>query len=163
MSLILDACCGSKMFWFNKNHPKTVFMDNRTLETTLCDGRSLKIEPDIVADFKNIPFPDNKFKLVVFDPPHLIHAGQKSWLRLKYGCLDKSTWQADIKQGFNECMRLLAVNGILVFKWNEDQIKLKELLSVLDAEPLFGDKRAKTHWLVFMKCDSTELLVEGRE
>jgi hypothetical protein len=161
MKLILDACCGSKMFWFNKKHPKAVFMDNRTLETTLCDGRRLKIDPDIVADFKNIPFPDNKFKLVVFDPPHLIHAGQKSWLRLKYGCLDKNTWKEDIKIGFKECMRVLEKSGILIFKWNEDQIKLKELLSVLNVEPLFGDKRAKTHWLVFMKYENQELLLDG--
>ena len=86
MELILDACCGSKMFWFNKEHPNTIFMDERSLETTLCDGRMLKIAPDIIADFKNIQFPDNKFKLVVFGPPHLIKAGEDSWLKLKYGC-----------------------------------------------------------------------------
>ena len=97
-------------------------------------------------------------------PPHLIQAGQKSWLRLKYGCLDKDTWKVDINQGFNECMRVLEKNGVLIFKWNEDQIKLKELLSVLGTEPLFGDKRAKTHWLVFMKYENHELQkVEGRE
>lgn len=151
MELILDACCGSKMFWFNKEHPNTVYMDNRTLDTELCDGRMLKISPDIVADFRNIPFPDGKFKLVVFDPPHLVRAGEKSWLRLKYGCLGKDTWKDDIKRGFSECMRVLENNGILVFKWNEEQIKLKELLGVLDAKPLFGDKRSKTHWMIFMK------------
>ncbi len=153
MELILDACCGSKMFWFNKNHPKTVYMDNRRLETTLCDGRVLKIVPDIIGDFRSIPFPDNKFKLVVFDPPHLIHVGEKSWMNLKYGRLDKDTWKDDLKSGFNECMRVLDDNGVLIFKWNEEQIKLKELLSALDTEPLFGDRRAKTHWLVFMKLD----------
>lgn len=150
---ILDACCGSKMFWFNKDNPSAVFMDNRTLETNLCDGRILKIAPDIVADFKDIPFPDNKFKLVVFDPPHLIHAGEKSWMRAKYGCLEKRTWKDDIQRGFSECMRVLEPGGVLIFKWNEEQIKLKELLAALDKEPLFGDKRSKTHWLVFMKFD----------
>lgn len=149
--VILDACCGSRMFWFNKEHPNTVFMDNRILETTLCDGRTLKVNPDIVADFRDIPFPDNKFKLVIFDPPHLIQAGEKSWLRQKYGCLDKSTWKGDIKQGFDESMRVLEPYGVLIFKWNEQQIKLGELLKVLGVKPLIGDKRAKTHWLVFMK------------
>ena len=38
---ILDACCGSKMFWFDKEHKETVYMDKRTLDTTLCDGRKL--------------------------------------------------------------------------------------------------------------------------
>jgi ubiquinone/menaquinone biosynthesis C-methylase UbiE len=69
MAVILDACCGSRMFWFNREHPDAVYMDNRQLETTLCDGRILKITPDVVADFRQMPFPDNKFKLVVFDPP----------------------------------------------------------------------------------------------
>ena len=36
---ILDACCGSRMFWFNKEHENALYMDNRTLDTTLCDGR----------------------------------------------------------------------------------------------------------------------------
>jgi SAM-dependent methyltransferase len=153
MALILDACCGSKMFWFNKTHPETVYMDNRQFETTLCDGRTLKISPDVVADFRNIPYPDHTFNLVVFDPPHLVRAGEKSWMRLKYGCLEKDTWKDDIKNGFNECMRVLDKNGVLIFKWNEEQIKLKELLNVLGIEPLFGDKRSKTHWLVFMKLE----------
>nr|DAW58410.1 MAG TPA: putative AdoMet-dependent methyltransferase [Caudoviricetes sp.] len=26
---ILDVCCGSKMFWFQKNRSDTVYMDNR--------------------------------------------------------------------------------------------------------------------------------------
>ena len=27
--LILDACCGGKHFWFDKNNPLTLFMDKR--------------------------------------------------------------------------------------------------------------------------------------
>ncbi|HWL13699.1 MAG TPA: SAM-dependent methyltransferase, partial [Ureibacillus sp.] len=38
-----------------------------------------------------------------------------------------------------------------IFKWNEDQIPLKEVLRCFDQKPLFGNKRSKTHWLVFMK------------
>ncbi len=26
---ILDACCGSRMFWFDKNNPNVEFCDNR--------------------------------------------------------------------------------------------------------------------------------------
>lgn len=148
---ILDACCGSKMFWFDKDRKDTVYMDNRQLEDTLCDGRKLVINPDVVADFRNIPFENNTFYLVVFDPPHLIKAGESSWLAKKYGKLNQDTWQEDIRQGFNECMRVLKTNGTLVFKWNEDQIKLKEILDIVEYRPLFGNKRSKTHWLVFMK------------
>ncbi|OPD22678.1 methyltransferase [Clostridium botulinum] len=147
---ILDVCCGSKMFWFDKENKDVIFMDNRELEDTLCDGRKLIIEPDILGDFRNIPYKDNTFKLVVFDPPHLIKVGENSWLAKKYGKLN-SDWPIDIRQGFNECMRVLDKHGILIFKWNEEQIKIKDILKVIDYKPLLGNKRAKTHWLVFMK------------
>lgn len=147
---ILDACCGSRMFWFNKKNDKVVYMDNRQLEDTLCDGRKLEVNPDVIADFRDIPYPDKSFKLVVFDPPHLVKAGENSWLAKKYGKLS-DTWKEDINQGFNECMRVLDDYGVLIFKWNEDQVKLKDVLKAIGQEPLFGNKRSKTHWLTFMK------------
>lgn len=148
--LILDACCGSRMFWFDKENKNTVYMDNRSLEDTLCDDRKLIIKPDVIGDFRNIPYSDNAFRLVVFDPPHLLKVGEKSWLAKKYGKLS-DTWKEDLKQGFSECMRVLENHGILIFKWNEEQIKLKQILDLIKYKPLFGDKRSKTHWLVFMK------------
>ena len=98
---ILDVCCGSKMFWFNKNRKDTIYMDIREYEDTLCDGRKLEIKPDIIADFRQIPFNDNSFKLVVFDPPHLLKVGENSWLKKKYGKLGQN-WKNDIKKGFEE-------------------------------------------------------------
>ena len=50
-------------------------------------------------------------------------------------------------------MRVLKINGTLIFKWNEEQIKLKDVLDCFDKNPLFGNKRSKTHWLVFIKED----------
>lgn len=147
---ILDVCCGSKMFWFDKDNKDVVFMDIRQLEDNLCDGRKLEIKPDIIGDFRDIPFADNTFKLVVFDPPHLLKVGEKSWLAKKYGKLNES-WTIDLKKGFEECMRVLEPYGILIFKWNEEQIKLKQILDLINYKPLFGNKRSKTHWLVFMK------------
>lgn len=151
MKKILDACCGSKMFWFDKENENTVFMDKRCFNDVLCDGRTLEINPDVIADFRHMPFQDESFYLVVFDPPHLLKAGENSWLAKKYGKLDSATWKDDISQGFNECMRVLKQNGTLIFKWNEEQIKLNEILTTIYFKPLFGNKRAKTHWLVFMK------------
>lgn len=150
MKKILDACCGSKMFWFDRTNEGVLFMDNRELSTTLCDGRILEIKPDVVADFRDMPFPDNSFYLVVFDPPHLLNIGDNAWMAKKYGKLGQG-WQNDIRQGVNECMRVLKPNGTLIFKWNEEQIKLSEILKIIDYKPLFGNRRAKTHWLVFMK------------
>lgn len=147
---ILDCTCGSRMFWFNKENPRTIFMDIRKVEDILCDNRELHINPDIIGDFRDIPFNDNEFHLVVFDPPHLIKAGDKSWLAKKYGILSNN-WKLDIKQGFDECMRVLKPNGTLIFKWNEEQVNLTEILKVIKYKPLFGNRRSKTHWLVFMK------------
>ena len=50
MKKILDACCGSKMFWFQKDREDTVYMDIREYEDILCDGRKLEIKPDVIGD-----------------------------------------------------------------------------------------------------------------
>ncbi len=149
---ILDVCCGSRMFWFDKKNKNVIFGDNRELETTLCDGRSLKINPDIKLDFRNLPFKNNSFKLVVFDPPHLKQLGENSWMAKKYGKLGKD-WKEDISKGFKECFRVLEDYGILIFKWNEQQIKVSEILRLTKYKPLFGHKSGKlqkTHWICFI-------------
>ncbi|GGH83653.1 23S rRNA G2069 N7-methylase RlmK/C1962 C5-methylase RlmI [Pullulanibacillus pueri] len=138
------------MFWFDKENEDVLYMDNRQLETTLCDGRTLNVNPDVIADFRNMPFEDDSFYLVVFDPPHLLKAGDDSWLAKKYRKLNES-WSTDIKRGFGECMRVLKPNGTLVFKWNEDQVKTSEVIKAIGQKPLFGNRRSKTHWMVFMK------------
>lgn len=150
---ILDACCGSRMFWFDKTNPNVLFADIRTESHILCDKRKLEIKPDLEMDFRKMPFPDNSFKMVVFDPPHLKSLGQDSWMAKKYGVL-LPTWELDIKAGFDECMRVLEPYGTLIFKWNENQIKVSKILSVINHQPLFGHqsgKSANTHWLSFMK------------
>ncbi|EKP55354.1 hypothetical protein ACINNAV2_3011 [Acinetobacter baumannii Naval-2] len=100
-----------------------------------------------------MPFKDETFHAVVFDPPHLVRAGDKSWLALKYGKLGEN-WKDDLAKGFSECFRVLKPNGMLIFKWNETQIKVSEILALTDQKPLFGHpsgKRANTHWIGFMK------------
>ena len=150
MKRVLDACCGSRMFYFDRENPDVIFADNREVETTLCDGRSLLVKPDVLMDFRDMPYQDNVFKIVVFDPPHLIHAGTGSWLAKKYGILP-ADWPEYLKEGFDECMRVLEPDGLLIFKWNEDQIKLSDVLKVFEKKPLLGDQRGKTRWIVFMK------------
>lgn len=150
MKKILDACCGSRMFWYNHNHTDTVYMDNRQLTDTLCDGRQLVVAPDVVGDFTKMPFEENSFYVVVFDPPHLVQVGQNSWLAKKYGKLPKD-YVPYISKGFDECMRVLKPNGTLVFKWSDEQIPVDKILKSIPYQPLLGDKRGKTRWLVFFK------------
>lgn len=86
-------------------------------------------------------------------PPHLRKAGPRSWLGLKYGILGDD-WREDLRRGFAECFRVLEPEGVLIFKWNEVQIKVTEILVLTDQKPLFGHKsgkRADTHWICFMK------------
>lgn len=150
MARILDACCGSRMFWYDRENKHTIYQDNRELNTTLCDGRKLEIKHDTFGDFRKMDYADNTFDLVVFDPPHLNKAGKNSWLAQKYGVL-ADNWQEDIKAGFEECFRVLRPFGTLVFKWNEVQIPFSEVVKLAPEEPLFGDKRKKTRWVVFCK------------
>lgn len=159
--LILDACCGGKQFWFDKHHPNVVYVDCRKLERFPIwqnkDGSEViefEVQPDVVADFRELPFPDESFWHVVFDPPHLFSVGENSWLAQKYGRLDKDDWRDMIGRGFRECMRVLKPYGTLIFKWSDKDIKVKEILDVIGAQPLYGHRSGKsgqTHWMAFMK------------
>lgn len=154
MCEVLDVCCGSKMFWFDKHEPHTMYCDVRRVPYhEYYQGRFLEVNPDVQCDFRNLPFPDESFWHIVFDPPHLRHVGERSWTWLKYGNLD-GNWRAMIRDGFSECWRVLHVNGTLVFKWSEVQIPLRDVLKAIGKEPLYGNRSGKhltTHWLVFVK------------
>ena len=156
MPPILDPCCGSRMMWFDKSDQRCLFGDERIESHSLKDRqyqRHLEIHPDVRLDFRSLPFADNSFKVVVFDPPHLVRAGKKSWLALKYGSLT-ADWRDDIRKGFAECFRVLESGGVLIFKWNEDQIKVPEILALTPEKPLFGHptgRHGRTHWFTFLK------------
>lgn len=155
MKKILDVCCGSRMFYFDKKDERVLFTDIRKESHVLCDSRTLEIEPDQISDFRALKFDDNTFHCVIFDPPHIKRAGAKSWQAKKYGKLSDN-WRQDLKNGFKECFRVLRPHGTLIFKWNEVQIPLSKILELTDQKPIIGHKtgkQAKTHWVLFMKGD----------
>lgn len=158
---VLDPCCGMRMWWFDRADPRVLFGDRRAETVSVTDrshgredgSRVLRIEPDVLLDFRALPFPDGSFHLVAFDPPHVVRAGPRSWLAAKYGKLG-ADWRDDLRAGFAECFRVLMPHGTLVFKWNETQVKVREVLALTPHRPLFGNtsgRRAGTHWIVFMK------------
>lgn len=158
---ILDPCCGPRSMWFDRQNPAAVFGDVRQEVKQVTDRshgredgmRVLRIEPDVLIDFRALPYADGTFPLVAFDPPHLVRAGKKSWMAARYGVLSEN-WRQDLRQGFSECFRVLKPEGVLVFKWNETQVPLRDVLRLAPEEPLFGQqagRAGKTHWLVFMK------------
>ena len=57
---ILDACCGGKMFWFDKHHPNAIYVDIRDETHILCDGREFNVKPDRIMDFRKLDFPDEQ-------------------------------------------------------------------------------------------------------
>jgi hypothetical protein len=68
--VILDACCGSRMFWWDKTEPHTTFIDIREYSKGFIDNRpNRELQPDIIMDNRKMSFPNKSFKLVVFDPP----------------------------------------------------------------------------------------------
>lgn len=158
--VILDMTCGSRSMWFNKKEPHTVYVDKRNEEydgvwTNPKSEKKLIINPDIQCDFTALPFESDSFNLVLFDPPHLIHAKETAWLVKRYGKLD-DTWPELIHDGFKEGMRVLKPNGTLVFKWSEYDIPAEKVWHAIGQTPLFGihsGRKAKTFFGVFMKFD----------
>lgn len=160
---VLDACCGSRMFWFDKADERAIFVDIRK-ETHVTDTRPGRnptvVNPDIVADFTALPFPDNSFYLLVFDPPHHTASGTRfrsvkkpGWAMLKYGWL-RDDWREMLRDGFRECFRVLKPNGTLIFKWADKEIPVADILKLTPHKPLIGHrsgKQATTHWLSFLK------------
>lgn len=166
-TVVIDVCCGSRMFWFDRNDPRAVFVDKRRETHMLKDrtskggSRKLIIDPDFQADFTALPFPDNSFALVVFDPPHLIQNGRSGWLAKKYGKLE-GDWRGELTKGFAECFRVLRPEGVLIFKWNEREVPVGQILSLTTERPLFGNRNGRmnqTHWIVFLK-DNERIILE---
>ena len=151
---ILDVCCGGKMFYIDKENENVLFCDNRFFETTFSKvGGSGKfnIKPDMLVDFQNLPFENETFNLVIFDPPHILHGSDKSFMCQKYGRLPKD-YKAYLSKGFNECMRVLRVGGTLIFKWSEAHINLNTILNCFNKKPLIAQKSSRTsHFCIFYK------------
>ena len=63
-----------------------------------------------------------------------------------------------LKRGLPNVSEYWRVVEILIFKWNENQISVREILSLTDEKPIFGHITRKhkinqtaTHWITFMK------------
>jgi SAM-dependent methyltransferase len=155
----IDLCCGTKMFYFDKENPDVCFLDNRDItlkyDKGICKNkpRVFEVKPDLKCDFTDLPFDNESFKVVIFDPPHLLNVGKKSYMALKYGKLDED-FETQLRSGFEEGFRVLKKDGILIFKWNETQIPVSKILALTPHKPLIGQrcgKSAKTHWIIFKK------------
>lgn len=155
---VLDACCSTRAFWFDSKDRRALFIDKRREIHVIDNGmpgtigrQPLVIDPDQIVDFTDMPFPNESFHLVVFDPPHIERKEAKGVITKRYGVLS-GDWRSMLRAGFTECFRVLKPNGVLVFKWGESSHKISEILKLTPETPLFGQKTTKVaHWCVFMK------------
>ena len=63
-------------------------------------------------------------------------------------------WREMLHDGFQECMRVLKPDGVLIFKWAETQIPAADVWAAIGERPLFGHhsgKKSQTFWGCFMK------------
>ena len=155
---VLDMCCGPRMMWFDKQDSRALFTDNRRERHEMQRPKRGTVEytetdPDLMCDFTDLPFPDDTFTLVAFDPPHFERTGKVGYLAKKYGWLP-SDWRPMIESGFKEGFRVLRPEGILIFKWTATENPISEILKLTPMKPLFGHKSGKqqqTHWVTFLK------------
>ena len=155
---ILDACCGSRFMWNNKKHPNTLYIDKRIEKIGYVKSRpKAEVNPDIKADFTDLHFiKDKTFKLIVWDPPHMIDKSIRIDIQKKYGILNNETWPFIFEKGFKELWRVLKDNGILIFKFNDAYIDFKKVLKLFPEDPLFSNttnvhNKSVTKWFTFMK------------
>lgn len=142
--LILDATAGYRMMHVTKKNPYVLYIDQRK-----------ECNPDEIQDFKNLPYSDQSFKLIIFNPPHRSDQ-QATWIIRDYGALIPETWQSDLRKGFTELWRVLQDFGVLVFKWNDHQYPLEQLTPLFPAKPIIkqtttNGTSSDTFWVLFMK------------
>lgn len=146
---ILDACCGSRAFWYDKKHPDAIFIDIRP-----------EVKPDIVMDCRYTNFPDKTFDLIVFDPPHDAYGkNNKGIFHERYGGFSAGENRSLVKNAFIEFDRILRDEGFIIFKWNTHGQKLKAILPLISRfEILFGQltkqktmESSQTYWFALKK------------
>jgi len=156
---ILDACCGNRYMWFNKNHPNAIYMDIRKEEKGFIESeKNVCVQPDIQADFTKLPqeIKNHKFKLIIWDVPHFKARKLTGVMLKKFGGLNPETWQSDINKGFKELWGILEDYGIILFKFSDYHIKFKDVLNQIPIQPIVinktsGSGKTETKWFCFMK------------
>ncbi len=61
LPIILDACCGGRMFWYDKENENTIYADKRNIDKGAFSNNwnpNWCIKPDVTYDFREMPFAD---------------------------------------------------------------------------------------------------------
>jgi hypothetical protein len=143
---IIDLSAGNRAVWFNKRHPECLYVDMRK-----------DVEPDLLADTKNLPLSAGAgFDLVVFDPPHM-NFGKKSNMARVYGHFTQREIIETIQGTSKEAQRISRPEALMAFKWNDHDVRLLDILKLMpEWEPLFGHLTkdgpgSKTYWVMLKR------------
>jgi len=122
--MILDACCGGKTMyhgWDKNLGDQLISIDIRALPVRDWIGgegykaKMAPIEPTIKADINWLPFKEQIFDAIIFDPPHL-QTDIRSFMGEKYGAWAKSQAYKNMVAVNTEFARVLKPKGLLLMK-----------------------------------------------
>lgn len=114
-SINLDCAASNRLMWPNKNPPLVVFTDR---------NREIQIPPDVLCDYRYLPFRDHVFHTAFFDPPH----AARSKISREYQHQNPAAWSyygwditpRALREGIRGASKeLLRVADRCCLKWSE--------------------------------------------
>ena len=113
-------------------------------------AKELRIEPDITIDrnrerrpkiqavWQHLPFRDDYFERILFDPPHLLRepsgwANTDLWRHFSWFSSPAEARKI-IYQAFKEILRVLRPGGVCIFKWNDTEKPLNWIIAIAPRE-----------------------------
>ena len=161
---VLDATCGGRSIWIDKDHADAVYADLRIREPGFHghEGRTYAVQPDVQCDYRDLPFGADTFDAAVIDPPHVTRGNGMEQLSgvvvKKYGALHAETWQDDLRRALAELWRVVHTAGTVVLKFNDVGVDFESVISLAPEEPLVGTTTKKnnteTRWFLFGVTDT---------
>jgi len=161
--LTLDCTYGEGVFW-KKWRPTTLVCSDLTPKGDAMLARHFG--GFMRADFTCLPFADNTFQAVVFDPPYRLNGTpDRDFMDYRYGIGAPARWQDRMQliyDGLRECVRVTVPGGFLLAKcqnqvcsgkvrWQVDEIsrrawvhgmeKVDQLEFLTHPRPQPGDRR----------------------
>lgn len=143
---ILDLSAGNRAIWFDKGHPLATYLDKRP-----------EVSPTVVCDTIAIPeVVGSGYGLICWDPPHM-NCGPNSNMSKVYGYHTTAEILTLLEKTGPEAHRVTRPDALMALKWNNHDIKLNRVFSLLPKwEPLFGHltkdgPRSQTFWIMLRR------------
>ena len=152
---ILDSTASNRSMWYQKDNPYTVFMDQRYEKANFA-GEIINVSPNVIARWQNLPFKNDSFDMVIFDPPHIFRneGAKPGGMSKKYGVFYRNNWREIVRIGATELFRVLKQHGTFILKWSEIDMNIEEIYNLLPYKPMFGTRTGlnnNTIWVCFIK------------